>query len=395
MRPLEETRVLDLSHVYQGPYCTTVLSYLGADVIKVEPPGGENLRHRSGGGNPPEFQFLNPNKRDVTLNLKSDDGKEAFKDLVAESDVLVENFSVGTMENLGLGYETLREINPLLVYGHGSGFGTEGPYTQNPAMDLTIQAISGAMHTTGFPDQPPVKAGPAFADFLGGIHLAAGILGALLKREQTGSGEYVEVGMLDCIFPTLASPISAWVRDDDVPPRTGNQHAGMAIVPYNAYEVEDGYVVIICMEQGQWERLTRVMDKPELLEDDRFKTKAERAKHASAVDEIIENWLDGKTRDKTVDLLLQVDIPAAPIRTIEEVVDDPHLDERGMLQYVETREDVARGEMPLLGMPIHYRGHETPDVENAPVLGQHTEEVLRDVAGYTDGQIDDVTGPPS
>lgn len=387
MRPLEETRVLDLSHVYQGPYCTTVLSYLGADVIKVEPPGGENLRHRSEGGNPPEFQFLNPNKQDVVLDLKSDSGKEALEDLVAESDVLVENFSVGTMEKLGLGYETLCEINPSLVYGHGSGFGTTGPYTQNPAMDLTIQAISGAMHTTGFPDRPPVKAGPAFADFLGGIHLAAGILGALLKREQTGSGEYVEVGMFDCIFPTLASPISAWVRGDDVPPRTGNQHAGMAIVPYNAYEVEDGYVVIICMEQGQWERLARVMDKTELLEDERFKTKAERAKHVSEVDEIVENWLEGKTRDRTVELLLQADIPAAPIRTIQEVVDDPHLTERGMLQYTETREDVGRGEMPLPGMPINYSGHETPPAENAPTLGQHTEDVLREVVGYSDEEI--------
>ena len=387
MRPLEQMRVLDLSHIYQGPYCATLLSYMGADVVKIEPPGGENLRHRSDGGYPPEFQFLNPSKRDVVLDLKTDAGTSALEDLVAESDVLIENFSPGTMERLGVGYESLREHNPQLVYGHGSGYGTSGPYTEYPAMDLTIQAISGAMETTGFPGQPPVKAGPAFADFLGGIHLAAGLLGALLRRERTGEGEYVEVGMFDCIYPTLASPIAAWAREDATPPRTGNQHSGMAIVPYNAYEVEDGYVVIICMEQGQWERLAYVMGQRQLVEDERFATKSQRARHVETVDAIIEEWLEGKSRDETVELLLEADIPAAPVQTIDEVVTDEHLQERGMLNFREMPKEEGEGELPLPGMPIRFDTGDDPDVTPAPRLNEHTGEVLAEVAGYTEAEI--------
>lgn len=392
MRPLESQRVLDLSHIYQGPYCGTILSFLGADVIKVEPPGGENLRHRSEGGEPPEVQFLNPNKRDVVLDLKTDEGKRALRDLVIESDVLIENFSPETMSELGLGYDSLSELNPGLVYGHGSGYGDSGPYSAYPAMDLTIQGMSGVMQTTGYPDNPPVKAGPAIADFLGGIHLAAGILGALFQRAHTGEGQYVEVGMFDCIYPTLASPVSAWVRDADVPSRTGNQHSGMAIVPYNTYEVADGHVVIICMEQGQWERLTRVMGEPELLEDDRFATKANRAKHADEIDARIEAWLADKERDETVDLLLKADIPAAPVQTVDEVVSDPHLESRGMLNRRPAREGDGEDEVPIPGMPIQFSASEAEEITNAPRLGEHTEEVLAEVLEYSAAEIDAVLG---
>jgi crotonobetainyl-CoA:carnitine CoA-transferase CaiB-like acyl-CoA transferase len=358
--------------------------------VKVEPPGGENLRYRSENKEPPEFQFLNPSKQGIVLDLKTDDGKQALEDLVEKSDVLIENFSPGTMESLGLSYEQLREINPELVYGHGTGFGETGPYQDYPAMDLTIQSISGAMHTTGFPDNPPVKAGPAIADFMGGIHLAAGILSALYQREQTGEGEYVEVGMFDCIYPTLASPISAWARDDGTPPRTGNQHSGLAIVPYNVYNASDGYVTIICMEEGQWERLAKVMDKEHLLEDERFSSKAKRAEHADEVDNIIQSWLDDKKKDQTVDLLLDADIPAAPVQTINEVVEDDHLRERGMLNYFPTRQQDGREELPVPGSPIKLAGSDDPEVTNAPQLGEDTEEVLSEVLGYSAQEIDAV-----
>jgi CoA:oxalate CoA-transferase len=282
-RPLEGIRVLDLGQIYQGPYCGMILSYLGADVIKVERPGGETIRDRSVDGETPEVQFLNPSKRGITLNLKTEDGKQALRDLVEKADVLIENFATGKMDELGLGYEDLTEINPELVYGHGSGYGDSGPYTRFPAMDLTIQAMGGVMQTTGFPDAPPVKCGPAISDFLGGVHLATGIVSALFQRERTGEGQYVEVGMFDCIYPTLTSPLSAWAKELDAPPRTGNQHSGMAIAPYNVYEVTDGYLAIICIAERHWDALVNLMDRPELNDVERFSSKAKRANHVEEI----------------------------------------------------------------------------------------------------------------
>lgn len=386
MRPLADIRVLDLGHIYQGPYCGTILSYMGAEVVKIEPPGGENLRTRSASREPPEYQFMNPSKQGMVLDLKTDGGKRALKDLVAESDVLVENFGPDTMEQFGLGYETLSEINPGLVYGHASGYGTSGPYKEYPAMDLTIQGIGGVMETTGYPDRPPVKAGPAIADFLGGIHLVAGIVSALYERERTGEGRFVEIGMLDCVFPTLASPISAWVRESNAPPRTGNEHSGLAIVPYNTYEVADGYVVIICMAEEQWERLTRVMGREELQEDERFCSKAARPKHREEVNEIVQSWLDGQEKDEVVETLLAADIPAAPVQTIEEVAEDPHLLHRDMLQYVENRDTAGKSELPVPGMPIKFRGETAVSAEPAPRIGEHTEAVLSRI-GYSPAEI--------
>lgn len=251
-QPLEGIRVLDLGQIYQGPYCGTLLAYLGADVVKVEPPWGENVRSCSEDGTPPQVQYLNPNKRGITLDLTTKLGRKTMIDLVGESDALIENYTTNTMADLGLGYDTLRETNPRLVYAHGSGYGDDGPYAEYPAMDLTIQAMSGVMHTTGYPDTPPVKAGPAICDFLGGVHLAVGVVTALFEREFTGEGGYVEVGMFDCMIPTLASPVAAWVDQTDAPPRTGNQHSGLAIAPYNAYEVADGYVTVICIAERHW-----------------------------------------------------------------------------------------------------------------------------------------------
>jgi len=387
MRPLEGIRVLDLGHIYQGPYCGTILAMLGAEVVKVEPPGGENLRYRSESREPPEVQFLNPGKRGIVLNLKTDEGRRTLLELVEASDVLVENFGPETMESLGVGYERLTEVNPGLVYGYASGFGSSGPYRDYPAMDLTIQAISGVMETTGYPDAPPVKTGPAIADFLGGIHLATGVVSALYQREQTGEGQFVEVGMMDAIYPTLASPISAWVRESDAPSRTGNQHSGLAIVPYNAYEVEDGYVVIICMAEAQWERLLRVMGRTDLLDDERYNSKVKRAAHRDEIDTLIQEWLEGKEKDEVVEGLLAADVPAAPVQTIDEVVNDPQLDHREMINFRENRDGEGKDEIPLPGMPIKFSESDPGEIRQPPAVGEHTEEVLADVLGYSQEEI--------
>lgn len=381
-QPLDGIRVLDLGQIYQGPYCGMILSFLGADVVKVERPGGETVRDRSPDGETPEVQLLNPSKRGITLNLKSEEGKQALRDLIEKTDVLVENFRSGKMAELGVGYEDLKEINPELVYGHGSGYGNEGPYTRFPAMDLTIQAMGGVMDTTGFPDNPPVKAGPAISDFIGGIHLATGIVSALFQRERTGEGQYVEVGMYDCIYPTLTSPLSAWTKQIDAPPRTGNQHSGMAIAPYNVYEVEDGYLAIICIAERHWDVLTELMGRPELADEERFSSKSRRAEHVEEIDNIVREWLDGRHKDETVELLLEHNIPTAPVQTIEEIVEDPHLDHREMLNYLPNK-GVGREDIPVPGMPIKFPASEAPEVTESPRVGEHTDEVLSEVAGYS------------
>ena len=253
-------------------------------------------------------------------------------------------------------------------------------------MDLTIQAMGGIMHTTGFPDNPPVKAGPAISDFLGGIHLATGILGALVQRERTGEGRYVEVGMLDTVYPTLASPLATWVKEADLPPRTGNQHSGMAIAPYNVFAVEDGYLAIICVAERHWETLTELMGRPELKDDERFQSKLTRAQHVEEIDEIVHEWLEGRTQDETVELLLENNIPTAPVQSIEEIVEDPHLKHREMLNYLPNK-GKGRDEIPVPGSPIKYPESDKPDVTDSPTVGEHTSEVLSDVAGYSQDEI--------
>ncbi|MFB6170226.1 MAG: CaiB/BaiF CoA transferase family protein [Haloarculaceae archaeon] len=380
-RPLSGVTVLDLGQIYQGPYCGTILSFLGADVVKVERPGGETIRDRRDDGEVPVAQILNPSKRGITINLKSDDGTALLKDLVEKADVLIENFASGKMADLGVGYEDLREVNPGLVYGHGSGYGDDGPYTQYPAMDLTIQAMGGVIHTTGYPDGRPVKAGPAFADFLGGIHLAAGICGALVEREQTGEGRYVEVGMYDCIYPTLASSLGAWAEQKDVPARTGNHHSGMAIAPYSVYEAEDGFVAVACIAERHWHALVDLMDRPDLHSEERFATKAKRGDNIEEVDEIVEAWVSTMGKDEVVDLLLDNSIPAAPVQTVEEVIDDPHLRHRGMIHDHENRGE-GTDTVPVPGSPIKFGESADPDVSPAPSVGEHTEEVLGELLGY-------------
>lgn len=386
-RPLDGVRVIDLGQIYQGPYCGLMLGYLGADVVKVEQPGGEHIRDRSDDGETPEVQLLNASKRGITLNLKKEEGKEVLKDLVAEADVVLENFGTGVMDRLGVGFEDLTEVNPQLVYGHGSGYGDSGPYTDYPAMDLTIQAMGGIMHTTGFPDSPPVKAGPAVCDFLGGIHLATGITSALFRREMTGEPQYVEVGMFDCVYPTLASPLSAWVKEADLPPRTGNQHSGMAISPYNVYETEDGYLAIICITDRHWERFVRLAGREDLIDDERFASKVNRAEHIPEVDVIVEEWLDGKSKEEAAEILLENKIPTAPVRTTDEIVEDPQLLQREMINYFENKGE-GRDEIPVPGMPIKFPYSDPADITPSPRVGEHIDEVLQDVAGYSQERID-------
>lgn len=385
-QPLEGIEVLDLGQLYNGPYCSLILSYLGADVIKIEPPFGEPLRSRvDDDSEPPEMVMINSTKDGITLNLKSDRGKRMLKELVKDTDVLVENYGVGTMENLGVGYDTLSDLNPALVYAHGSGFGEEGPYQNYPAMDLTIQAIGGVMDVTGFADGPPVKAGIAIADFLGGIHLAAGVLAALYEREQTGEGQFVEVSMHDATYPTMTSPLAAHYHGSDAPHRTGNRHSGLAHCPYNVYETQDGYIAIFCVVDKHWRRLLHVLGRDDLLDDPRYETNVKRTEHMEEIDAMIEEQTRDYDRDEFAARLREAGVPCGPVKSVDEVAADPHLKSRGMIQEVDHPN--YDGEIRAHGSPIRLSNAEQPDVTPSPTKGENNYEVYHERLGLTVDEI--------
>lgn len=384
-KSLEGLEVIDLGQIYNGAYCSLILSYLGANVTKVEPPFGEPLRSRVDKGEPPEFVMMNSNKDGITLNLKSDRGKELFKDLIRDADILVENYAVGTMDKFGLGYDTLSEINPELIYAHGSGFGDSGPKSDRLAMDLIVQAVGGVMDVTGFPDGPPVKTGIAPGDFLGGIHLAAGVLAALYQREQTGEGQFVEVGMYDAIYPSLLSQLGAYYKDDDIPPRTGNRHSGLAKCPYNAYETIDGYTTILCASDVHWEKLLETIDREDLKEDERLETNFKRLRHMDEVDAIIEEWTQERTRDQIKEALLEAGVPCGPVQTVEEVIHDPHLEAREMVNEIDHPE--FGGSIRVPGTPIRLSESAMPEITPSPGKGADNYEVYSKKLGLSEEEI--------
>jgi crotonobetainyl-CoA:carnitine CoA-transferase CaiB-like acyl-CoA transferase len=384
---LDRIDVVDLGQIYNGPYCSLLLSYMGANVTKIEPPHGEPLRDRVEDGEAPEFVMLNSNKEGMTLNLKTEEGTEIFEELIEDADILVENFSVGTMDRLGLGYDDLSELNPELIYAHSSGFGEDGPYKEYPAMDLTIQAISGVMDVTGFPDGPPTKAGIAVGDFMGGIHLLAGVLGALYERELTGEGQFVEVSMHDSVFPTLMSPMAAHFNDDDVPPRTGNRHSGLAQSPYNVYETADGYIAIFGVTNRHWHSLLDVLGREDLKDDPRFESNVKRSNHLDAVDELVEGWTIERERDDIEEILLEAGVPCGPVKELEEVANDPHLKERGMINEIDHPD---YGEISVPGIPIRFSGSELPDIEPSPSKGRDTRKVVCERLGYSEAEYEEL-----
>jgi len=289
--------VLDLGQIYNGPYCGLQLSFMGARVLKIEPPEGDVVRRRKREVEPYPLVMLNSNKESVVLDLKQPRGKEIFLALVAKADVVIENFAAGVMDRLGLGWESLHEINPRLVYGGSSGFGLDGPYRDLAAMDVTIQAMSGITNATGQTDGPPTKAGSAVCDFLAGIHLCAGILGALVQRERTGQGQRVEVAMHEAAVIALASVLGAVMDNDtNVPDRTGNRHPALAMAPYNTYPCTDGHVAIFTSAERHWHSMCRMLGRPELLNDPGLSSTIGRAKRMTEVDDIVSAWTLSRSR---------------------------------------------------------------------------------------------------
>jgi len=379
-RPLDGMLVLDLGQIYNGPYCGLLLGFMGARVLKIESPEGDVVRRRKRDVEPYPLVMLNSNKESVVLDLKHPEGKALFLRLAEKADVVVENFAAGVMDRLGVGWQTLSALNPRLVYGTGTGFGLTGPYKDLPAMDLTIQAMSGIMNATGFSDRPPVKAGPAVCDFLAGVHLFSGILGALLQRERTGRGQLVEVAMLEAAIMALASAVGAFLDGDgSVPERTGNRHPALAMAPYNVYPTKDGYVAIFTAAERHWHSIARVLGRDDLLTDPRFGSTPARAARMEEIDELVEAWTRARSKAEVMAELNAAHVPCAPVQTTREVVHDPHLAARGVWVDVD---HPRRGKTRVPNSPIRLHGAAPGRVARAaPLLGQDTDRVLGELLG--------------
>ncbi len=385
--PLEGLVVIDLSHVYNGPYATFLMAMAGAEVIKVEPRQGEHLRSRGDmGGAALPFVMLNSNKKPVTLNLKDPRGADLLREMVGHADVLVENFAPGVMDRLGLGADNLRALNPRLIYGSSSGYGKTGPYRDYPAMDLVMQAMSGIIDSTGYPDQPPVKSGAAICDFMAGIHLYAAIVTALYERERTGAGRVVEVSMQEAVFASLASNLGMLhARGDAAPARTGNRYGGLGISPYNVYQTQDGYVVLNAPGDRHFQAILDVIGRPELKEDPRFVSRSARVQHWAEVDALLEAWTRQLPKDDIATRMLEAKVPCAPVRSLKEVMHDRNMLARGSLQHVHHPE---LGDVILPHSPLVFEGTERRAIEPSLPLGASNHRVFGQWLGHTEQELE-------
>jgi len=374
---LSGIRVIDMTHNQAGPACTQMLGFLGAEVIKLEQPKGgdvarSNMRDAAGGDSL-FFLLLNANKQSLTLNLKSARGKELFKQVIANSDVLVENFGPGALDRLGLGYEVVSAINPRLIYATIKGFGTYGPYSDFKSFEPIAQAMGGAMCVTGFPDGPPTYVWPSIGDSGTGMHMAIGILAALQQRHGTGRGQHVEVSMQDAVVNICRVSLRDHQRFGHPPPRTGNQLGRN--VPGTTYACAPGgpndYVFIYAQPQ-MWPALLGVVGRPELAQDPRFKTLEARWENRTALDAIMSDWTRQRGKHEVMRLLGKAGVPCGACQDTGEVLADPHLKAREMIVEVDYPQ---RGTYQTVGCPVKLSAS-TASVSRPPLLGEHTDELL-------------------
>lgn len=386
---LDGVKVLDLSRVLAGPYCGMMLADMGADVIKIElPKKGDDARGNFPivNGESAYFMNLNRNKSGITLNLKSEKGKEIFRELVKQSDVVIENYRPGVMERLGLGYEDLKKINPGIIYGAVSGFGHFGPYSKRAGYDIVGQAMSGLMSTTGWPEGGPTRTGTAIADVMGGISCCVGILAALVNKVKTGEGEKVDVSLVDSMVSSLEIINMIYLCTGQVPQRIGNRYE--AIYPYDSFRASDGDVIIACGNDKLFKQLSEVMGKPELLETEHFASNNARVINHAELKPIIEEWLTDKTIDQTVDMLLDKGIPAAPINTIDRVVKDPHI--AGAREMFVEIDHPTAGRLKITGNQIKLTNHKIDIRKPSPTLSQDTRQIMVERLGMSDKQVDEL-----
>jgi crotonobetainyl-CoA:carnitine CoA-transferase CaiB-like acyl-CoA transferase len=372
--PLHGVRVVDLTRVLAGPFCSMALGDMGAEVIKIEEPGkGDDTRGWPpfAGGEATYFISVNRNKKSLTLNLKAPEGQDILRRIIARADVVLENFRPGTMERLGFGYDALRAGNPRLVYCSISGFGDSGPEASRPGYDLIVQGESGVMDLTGFPDGPPVKVGNSIADLVAGMSAAQGITLALLARERSGRGQKVEIGMLDVMASLLTYQASLYWNGGARPSRKGNQHP--SIVPYEVFRADDAYLTIGVANDSLWERFCRALERPDLVRDPRFDTVPNRVAHRDQLVPLLNEILGGRAADEWLAVFERAGVPAGRIKTVAEVCESPHLKARGMVVRLE---HPKAGAVTVMGVPIRLEETSGSAAAPPPLLGQHTEELL-------------------
>jgi len=385
--PLNGLRVLDLSRVLAGPFCSMTLSDMGAEIIKVEMPGrGDDTREFPPfiKGESSYFMSLNRGKKSITLNLKEEQAREVFYKIAEKSDIILENFRPGVTERLGVDYETIKKINPKIIYCSISSFGQTGPYNQWPGYDLIIQGMGGLMGLTGEPNGPPVRVGVAVTDLCAGMYATIGILGALRAREESGRGQYIDVGMLDGSVSWMTYAAGNYFATGTNPPRMGSAHPSIA--PYQSFKAGDGkYVLIACGNDRLWAMLTEAMNLPELKDDPRFTTNELRVKHLSELVPLLEKRFSEKSRDEWLETLRGIGFPCGPVYLMDEVFSDPQVLSRKMLVSVE---HPKAGEVKQIGTVIKYDQNPCEIQSPPPVLGQHTKEVLENLVGYDEEKIE-------
>ncbi len=385
-RPLEGIRVLDLTHVLAGPFCTQILGDLGSEVIKIERPGVGDPTRRM----PPHtmkdqslyFMSLNRNKKSLTLDLKAPEGKEIFYGLTRKADVVMNNFTPGTMEKLGLGYEDLKKINPKIVWASVTGYGQTGPYRERPSYDIIVQAMGGAMSYTGEPGKPPVRCGIPIGDLGGAVFAVIGILSALVSRSMTGEGRMVDISMLDVQLALHTYRAKYYFVAGEVPQPVGTAH--VSNVPLRAYRTKDSALVIEAYIDHFFRNLCKNMDMENLADDPRFSTRANRLKNREELDRILEEAFLTKTTAEWWDLFIKLEVPSGPIYTVAEAVADPQVLSRNMVVEIDSPHV---GKTRDLGSPIKVSGVDQTQYVYPPALGEHTEQILRNLLGYSGDKI--------
>ena len=389
-KALAGVTVLDLTQYEAGTSCTEMLAWLGADVIKVEEPKmGEQGRWRNTdkpGIDSYYFMLLNANKRSITLNLKSDRGKEIFIDLVKKVDVLSENYSLGTLESLGLGYDRLREINPALIYLTVKGFGTYGPYSKYKSFDMIAQAAGGAMALTGFPGSLPLKPGPTIGDTGTGIHAACGVLAAYIQRLRTGKGQKVEVAMQEAVLNYVRVPMMGTYITQKPTKRVGNRLGAGPVG--DIFKCSPGgpndFVYLYCSNEEMWRTLWNTIDRRDVLDDPRFKDRKAQRENAEALTQILEEWTGTRTKHEVMKIMGEAGVPCGAVLDSVELLNDPHLRERGMIVTVD---HPVRGKFTMPGCPVKL--DDSPaDITSAPLLGQHNREIYGAMMGFKDDDLE-------
>lgn len=387
--PLHGVRVLDLTRVVAGPYCSMFLGDLGAEVVKVEQPvAGDDTRGWGPpftGGESAYFLSINRNKQSLTLDLKSKRAAEILRALAKRADIIIENFRPGTMERLGLGEKDLRRINPRLIYGSLTGFGVDGPMSDWPGYDLMVQAWGGLMSITGMPDGEPVKVGVAIIDLVAGLMLGKAIVAALYVREKTGVGQRIDTSLLEAEVASLINVGSNYLIGGNIPARWGNAHPN--IVPYQHFKTADGYLVIGVASETIWKRFCAAVGEGVLIDDPRFSNNAKRVENRSALIGLLSAMFSKRDNDTWFQLLTRAEVPCAPVQTIDQVFHAPQVLHRKMLLEVD---HPTAGKIRMAGIPVKFSDTPAAVRKPPPLLGQHNEEVLRNWLGMSAAAIEEL-----